>query len=357
MPNSSAVTDGDVTNVEGAAPATTEVVADTSTTTGQDNPSEGVKQPGSMLDAVQQALKSEPAAAPQAPAQAAESPNAETGKTGEQPAEELDPYKGLPFAQHPRFRQLLKSDREGKERIKALETENADLKKTGGTQQEAVQRFTAFSQAVRETGLEAQEVNDGFAIMAAMKSNPEQALQLLQPYYDALLQATGRGNLDPDLQQRFNDGLVDEATARELQQQRRQNQHLTQRTAARSQADMQAEQDRQVQARTQQVVSAVSEWEKAWQGSDPDFQKKHPLVVREINYLMTTEGYPADARAATAMAEKARKEVDARLKTMLPQRQEVRTVTGGATVATVAPKPKSMGEAIQLAARGQYQSS
>lgn len=314
------------------------------------SPAEGAE-PKSMLEAVQTALK--PVEAP-AETKAAESPAA--GETGKVPATpqtpKVDDYAEVPFNKHPRFRQLLKERNAFRTQLADKDAEISKLKEVDAPRQQGLQRFEAFANEVRRADLNAQEVNDGFAIMAAMKRDPEKALSMLAPYMDALLTATGR-KLDGDLNQKVQGGEVNAEIASQLQRERHRAARLEQEAGARETANSQAEQQRQTEALVQRVTTAVSSWEDR-QKTDPDYQKKQPLVIREIGWLMQQEGYPQTPEAAVAMAEKAKKSVEANLSSLIPRRQTTRTVTGGASAATAAARPKTLLEATALAARGEY---
>ena len=321
----------------------------------ESSPANGVE-PKTMLEAVQSALK--PAADP-TPEWAKVVASPATGEPGEvqKPAEPakptLDAYKEVPFGKHPRFRQLLKERNTFHAQIAERDAELAKLKEGNAPQQETLQRFNAFASAVRSADLNAQEVNDGFAIMAAMKRDPEKALQLMQPYLEAIFTATGR-KLDGDLSKKVADGITDAETAAQLQRERHSRARLEGQHQRLQQTSVQADQERQTNALVQSVTTAVEGWE-ARQKTDPDYQKKQPLVIREINWLMQQEGYPQTPEAAVAMADKAKRSVESNLSSLMPQRQAVRTVTGGAaSAATVAARPKTLLEAARLAVNGNY---
>lgn len=332
--------------------STDEVVSPESGTA-DPSPAEGA--PKSMLEAVQAAIK--PVEAP-AKVEAAASPAAgEPGevKPAEAPKPKVDNYAEVPFHTHPRFRQLLKERNTFQAQLTERDEKIAKLEAVDAPRQESLQRFEKFTDAVRSSNLNAQEVNDGFAIMAAMKRDPEKALEMLTPYLEALAIATGR-KLEGDLSEKVQKGTVDVETASQLQRERQARLRAETHSQGQQTAFAQREQERQTEALVQSVTSAVSSWEER-QKTDPDYQKKQPLVIREIGWLMQKEGYPQNPQAAVAMAEKAKKAVEANLSALIPQRQSVRTVTGGASAATAAARPKTLLEAARLGARGEYQPS
>lgn len=317
----------------------------------ESSPAEGVE-PKTMLEAVQAAMK--PVEAPTT-STAAESPTAGDAGAVKAPdaPQKLDDYAEVPFHTHPRFRQLLKERNTFQGKLLEKDAEISKLKEVNAPQQESLERFTAFSDAVKSAGLAPQEINAGFAIMAEMKRDPAKALEMITPYINDLLEFTGR-KLDQDLQKQVDDGLATQDIASQLQRERRRSAWLETQQQGQQQASASERQQRETDALVQTVTSSVSAWEER-QKTDPDYQKKQPLVIREIGWLMQQEGYPKSAEAAVAMADKAKATVEANLKSLIPQRQSVRTVTGGASAATAAARPKTLLEAARLGASGQYQ--
>ncbi len=58
--------------------------------------------------------------------------------------------------------------------------------------------------------------------------------------------------------------------------------------------------------------------------------------------------------AVMEMMEQAKSDVEKQLKLLIPQKTEKRTVSGGGTAGKTSPRPKTMKEAMELAARGEY---
>jgi hypothetical protein len=320
---------------------------------------DGAKQPASVLDAVTAALKGaeeKDAGAEQSPGSKdggkdGEAPNASDAASSEKKEEaaeeeEEDP----PFHTHPRWQKMKAQRDEFRSKAQELETKVQELEAVMQQQKDVVDRFNGFTQAVQRAGLTPQEVDTGFEIMRLMKSDPEKAYQMLQPYIDALSEFTG-SKLPADLQEKVDKGAMDEDSAREVARLRSRSAWTTKRTQEQQATTAQQEQQRRVQAHVNTVANAITGWETNWEKNDPDYQKKQALVSDRIVALMQAEGYPRDAKAAVAMAERAKKAVEDHLSKMLPQRPAKKPVTGGSSGSGVAPKPNSMLEAVQQGLR------
>lgn len=228
----------------------------------------------------------------------------------------------LPFHKHPRWQEVLRE---------------RDSYKAGHEQFEQIQTFMQVNQ------LDAAEVANGFKIMALMRQDPEQALELLRPYVDSLELATGR-KLPDDLADRVENGLIDEDTARETARLRADVQRGKQRSEVLEQNTVQQQQIAQAQA----VQTAVRVVEAELQGSDPDYQRKAPFLMDRIRALILAEN-PRTPEQATAIVRRAHKDVSEQLKPMI-QRRPVTTATSGDVAVTSRPEPKSLQDAIRQAA-------
>jgi hypothetical protein len=237
----------------------------------------------------------------------------------------------VPFHKHPRWQEKLKVERELRQQV--------DTFKASHEQFEQIQGF------MRSNALEAQEVANGFEIMALMRRDPEAAFQRLQPYLQQLEMVTGR-KLPEDLQKRVEDGVADEATAREAALLRIETQR---RHAAEQSTNQVLAQQTQVQA-IQTIQSAVSVVERELQSGDPDYARKQPFVMDRVRALIL-EQQPRTPEEATAIVRQAHSEISDRLKPMI-QRKPVSTATSGNSASGGQAAPKSFAEAVRLAAAG-----
>ena len=250
------------------------------------------------------------------------------GELGDVTDEELKGYKPSTAK---RVKQLVRERNEARDRLKAVEP--------------AVQGFTKIASFVKEAGLSKDEVNQGFEIMRLMKQNPVQALEALRPYVEQLLVVTG-SVLPADIQKRVEAGEMTEAAALELSKAMAQNQHLqtTSELSARK-----AESDRVARA-AQEAGGAVTSWEQAWSQSDPDYARKQPYVMREIERLLLKGEVPSSPQAAREMCEKVKRQVEKELAAFMPKKETVKAVTGG-TQPNNLPAPTTTLQAMEQALR------
>lgn len=302
---------------------------------------EVANQPKSALEAVKIALaKSAEAGDSTAPVAKTESTAEAKPEDGDGKTEDADETK-LPFHKHPAW-QRMKTERD------ESRAERDGLKSQLAVAGEKATRFDTLQTMMTEASLDSQEVDNGFAIMAAMKSDPHKALELLRPYWDALCQATGNGELSADIQAEVDAGYVTPERAREIARLRAESDQ----SRARDARERKAETDRAANAGLVAANKAVDEWETAWRKSDPDYAKKHALVFSELTALASREGPPASADAAFKMAEKARKNVEASLGTIVPKKPAVAVIPSSAPVTTKRAPASALEAAQQALARG-----
>lgn len=308
----SQVTSLDANNPDGSSPA-----------------EQGAKEPESALEAVQLALqrtnKEKPAEAPPA----SDKQETQGQKEGEpaKPEQETDDSR---FDKHPRFQRLMQE----------RDTFKADA--TG---------FRQIQQFVQTNGLSQQDFEQGMNIMALMKTNPVEAFKVLQPIYSQLQQTVGEV-LPPDIQEKVDNGFIDEETGRDLARTRAEANSFKQRAAHIEQQQQLTVQQQQQQAHESAVnsmVQGVDAWERNWQATDPDYAKKKEFVQPMIEAAMRQAGRVLTPEEAVGICNQAVDKVNKQLSSILPQqRQDIRHVKGSAQVRTT-PTPTSPLEAAKLA--------
>lgn len=237
----------------------------------------------------------------------------------------------VPFHNHPRWKEL-KAERD--------------------SYREGAENYRKITDFMANTGLEPSEVAEGFQVMASLKSGTldglEQALAYFEEKAQLLRQMTGR-DLPQDLASKVNDGLVDEEVAREFARsqaasQLQQNQFDRQRQLSEQTA---AEQARQQTAAS--MAQAVQGWEDGIKAKDPDYAtKKEALVLDRARVLQGEVGAPKTPEEAIALVDRAYKEVNDRLRSILPARRPVSPPPASMS-ARVSPVPKSLGDAVRAA--------
>lgn len=252
-----------------------------------------------------------------------DNPEAKSEQTGEDEGDSKpEDDSKLPFHKHPRWKEVLRE---------------RDQYRAGHEQFEQIQTF------MQVNGLSAEEVAEGFEVMAMMRRDPEKALEKITAYAESLELATGR-KLPDDLAKRVDDGLVDEDTARETARLRLEAQQRRQQAEAYAAQNAQATQQTAIQS----IQQAASQVEREIQSSDPDYTRKQPFVMDRVRALIV-EKQPRTPEEAAAIVRQAHAEITDRLKPMI-RRNPVTTVTSGDATANARPAPKSLFEVVQQAA-------
>lgn len=309
-----------LTDGEGSTPADSSTVDE-----------EGAK-PQNLLDVVKSAVKpvEEEAASPPAGDEGEEEAKAE-GEADKAKLEgegEPDPDANLPFHNHPRWKEVI-AERDG-------------YKDDAG-------RYRNIEGFMQQHGLLADEVVEGFEVMASLKSGTPEGLSQARDYFatrlnqlDQMLGVT----LDGDLQEKVDTGQIDEETAQELARTRAANKLISERTERDTKASEEAEAQRHAVANATACAETVDDWEKRIKASDPDYSKKAKLVEDQCLAIVQRTGkQPGTPAEALALVEQAYKETNARLKDVLPQRKPV-TPSPRSSSTTARPEAKTLRDAI-----------
>lgn len=301
---------------------------------------EDAEGPKSILEAVQAAVEpksdqeqssgsDEGKEKPEGADGGAEAVKAKEAEAGKDPFD--DP--SLPFHKHPRWQEL-------RGQLKNI-TQERDTFKSG---HDAFVNMTSF---VEQAGLSREEVNEGFEIMRLMKHEPENALKKILPHVATLRTFLGQvddNDLPNDLREKVDNGYLDDESAKEIALLR-----------ARQANTEQASQTARAAAVRQQVgetAQAVDAWERRWQASDPDYEKKHRRVEERFELAIMKAGGFMPRAKAIELLETIRKDVDGEFASIMPKPREIRRPQGGDGNSTgAAPQPKSLIEAMQQAVR------
>ena len=284
---------------------------------------EDAKEPESLFDAVTAAIDQDKAEG--------NSSNPEEKNEDTEVSEVDDTSEDPPFHEHPRWQEMI--------------SERDSFKKSAD-------ELTNLKGYISQAGLSTDEVNTGFEIMRLMKQDPHKALQTLIPYVDKLEQITG-ARFSEDIQQKVDDGYMDEDSAREMSELRSRN-AMSQRAAQNATAQAQQLQNQtQINQHADNVSNAVSQWEGNWKSSDPDYKLKQPKVMEKIELNLLRNGAPRTIEEAVELAEQCRKDVDQELSSFRQPKGAIKPVTGGSSPRAT-PEPSTLLEAMQqgLAATG-----
>jgi hypothetical protein len=243
----------------------------------------------------------------------------------------------LPFHKHPRFQQVIKE--------RSAFRQEADALKPDAEEWRAVRTF------MDEHALSPSEVAEGLQIMAAMRRDPIRAREMLSSHWQKLEEFAGN-KLPTDLKQKVDEGEVDEALAAELARKRNEADFLRRQQDAAIQAQAQQAAIHQ-QAATQGIMrNAVVEWESNIKTRDADYAVKAPFLMDKVRAAMASR-QPQTPDEAIALVEAAYREVGESLRRFTPQRGSANTLKSETSSANVKPEPKSLRDAVRLAAAGQ----
>jgi hypothetical protein len=199
-------------------------------------------------------------------------------------------------------------------RLKPIEAEATRLKADN-------EHFTKVDRFMRESGLSAEDMAEGFRIQSLIKKAPEKALSELYSQVEKLELQLGK-KLPDDLHEQVEGGYITETAAQETARLRQEKAVLESKVTV---SDKERE-TQQVQQRNYSIKSAVDSFATQIQKTDPDYSKKERLVVSEINSILRQLGRdPSSPEEAVQIAKKAYQNVTEDLKNMLP-RHEIRNI-------------------------------
>jgi hypothetical protein len=241
-----------------------------------------------------------------------------------------------------RFDKLKGLYRESKEKVTTLSTQLEQANVEAG-------HYRKFVSFLDENRLSSEDANNLFYIGSLFKNDPVKALEAITPYYNELLHMTG--NILPiDLQQQVSQGYITKDKALELNRLRATSQVTEKISTERTTHQQQRDADRQRSEQISSMQGAISDWEKNWSSSDPDYAKKKDRVLDRVELLLVraqkNQTLPKTTDEAVKLANQAKAEVEADLKRMVPQRKQVRTVDGGSSGSNM-PDPKNTADVIR----------
>ena len=96
----------------------------------------------------------------------------------------------------------------------------------------------------------------------------------------------------------------------------------------------------------------VKDWEETTRNSDPDFSLKQDEINDRVAALVNERGQPVTSEEVLGIANDAYETVNERYKARTPQRQSIRTSTGGKLSGTPSPAPASLKDVIHQTLSG-----
>lgn len=320
-----------------ATEATTDVRAEPST-------ADANEAPRSFLDVVKSVVepkREEPEGSSPA---AAEKPD--EGGEPEAPPELTDAeIAELPFHNHPRFKQVV----DQKNAFKAqLETTTAQLREM----ERPAEQWSNVREFMEHNSISDDDMLDGFKMMALIRTDPMQGRVALAAYLTELDSALGLV-LPDDIREDVESGYLSEERAFELSRARAMTVSQTAQQQQQRQAEERAQAERASQELGNQLSTAAENWEAARRTRDPDFDAKQDLIADRMRAIAMAERLrPNTPEQLTALLDRAHADVTAHLSRFRTPPAAVRRPTSASQATVAAPQPKSLREAITLAARG-----
>lgn len=245
----------------------------------------------------------------------------------------LEQFKGdVPLNKIERFREVL--------------NENRQLKGVTERYREMDSTLAAIGRDAQKMGMSQQDMAQLFAWPRLLASDPKAAVEQLQQFTAQWQERVGY-SLPADIQQKVDDGVLDESTAKEMAELRA----TTTLERTRNQAEATEREHVSTANRTREIYDSVNAYQAELKAKDPDYTpEKHELVVDALTALVTKHGVPQTVSDARTMAKVAYDTVSKRLERFKPPPRAVSSPTVGRRLNRPAEaQPKSMREAIENA--------
>jgi hypothetical protein len=292
------------------------------------SPEQGAKKPATLAEVVRQAAESPttksteqsvPKTEP-APAEAAkdETVQAKPAKPGEQ-------QQDVPFHTHPRWQEKVAQVRELNDKVAVLET-----------------RAKTVDELMSYTGGE-QGFENAKALMRAYSQDPATAVGMLETLLSDARNRAGLVLQSDDLRKRVDEGLLDEASALEIEQSRKVKSNH-------EQVEQQRRVD-QVRQTQQAMVTALNSWEANIRSNEPDYNVLAEDVQDRLTRLATLTP-PRTPEDAIKLAVQALADVKKRNAARMPKAPAIKPGPVDNSSRTAVPAPKTLEEVVRMAARG-----
>lgn len=200
------------------------------------------------------------------------------GKKEGAKAEDPADYSDVPFNAHPRFRKLL-DERDGlKNQVEAAKREVETIKPDAD-------RYGKVVSFIEQHGMTSEEAADGLVMLALAKTNPSLAWEKAQKWITDLAVASGQ-LLPAELQERVKAGTltVEDAKAISVANAKAKSVEIA-RDAELKQRERESAQ--RVQA---EVQGSVNEWFEDRKKKDPNFEKKWPIFISQLEAIHYRNG-------------------------------------------------------------------
>jgi hypothetical protein len=231
------------------------------------------------------------------------------------------------------------------ERFKEIVTQNKQLTENVEALRQYQEHVTNVAHSAHKMGIDPEDMAKFMSWPIQLAQDPEAAIGFLRDFTAKWEGSLGH-RLPEDLQDKVDEGYLDEDTAKELAR-LRANSQLTERRL--QQTEQQSQEDAE-KAHRQTIAQAVDDWQSQIKQRDPDYtDAKHRLIRNELKIIVLERGLPGDQTTAVKWAKEAYDNVNESLKTMRPTPRQVKPTPGRSSGSPVHSEPKSMAEAVQRA--------
>ena len=251
----------------------------------------------------------------------------------------------LPFHNHPRFREVLTQRN-------ALRGELGEAQTKLRQYEPDAQQWGNVREFMQHNNLSDQDVLDGFRMMALLRTDPLQGRAAIAQYLTDVDLALGLV-LPNDLREDVDSGYLSEERAYELAKARAATTSYEAAAAETRQYEERTQAQRAHEAMAQRLTSTAEAWENERRGRDPDFEAKADLIADRMRSIAQAERLqPRTPEEIVALLDRAAQDVTVHLKRFVPVPRPMSRPTSAAPATVAAPEPKTMREAIAMAARG-----
>ena len=252
--------------------------------------------------------------------------------------------------------ELKKLRPETRKRFERLLAQRNEARQSLETMRPEIEQHRQLQGYLQHHQLAAEDVNTLLGVGAALRRGDYQGfLDGVTPYVLAAQEVLGY-RIAPDLQTQVNEGMIDDATARELTRTR----HRAAQAEARLENAQQVATVTQQAQQVDQIRLAVDTWEARIQRQDPDYAQMSGAVRRVAQGLLQERGVPRTTQDAVALSQAAYDEVKAMYARARPALRPTRPSPSSIHVATgssASAGPRSMKEAALMALQNMRRAS
>ena len=246
-------------------------------------------------------------AAEEEPAAEEEDPDAEENQS-EENGEEKEEEKP-PFHTHPRWKQVQKEKKEALAKVDALQ-------ETLEKQKAFVEPAMALHEFCQQHSISDKDLQEALMLAAEAKENPALFAEHLEAMTRNVKVHIGK-ELTPDLAKRVEEGTLTEADAKEIQEARLAKSR-SERTVADVKKDSAKTKEEAFKTQVNAIASAVTQWEATVKKNDPDYKGSFQEMVTDRIEVLCRQSFPANIEQALAIADKAYKECQTRVRSFRP---------------------------------------